>query len=127
MTGYTMVGEVPDFARSDERYEVGSALTRTNRSGEAIGHYRQAIALDPSGVASHLNLALDLWSLGRKDEAISVLSAAIRLNPSSAVLHTLLGRILELNNQPGAALDQLGVLHTVRVLPLGHFVGEEGA
>ena len=106
---------------------LGSALTRTNRSGEAIGHYRQAIALDPSGVASHLNLALDLWNLGRKDEAFRALSAAIRLNPSSAVLHTLLGRILELNNQPGEALDQLGVLHAVRVLPLGRFVGEEGA
>ena len=78
-------------------------LTRTNRSGEAIGHYRQAIALDPSGVASHLNLALDLWNLGRKDEAIRALSAAVRLNPSSAVLHTLLGRILELDNQPGEA------------------------
>jgi tetratricopeptide (TPR) repeat protein len=44
--------------------------------------------------------------LGRKDEAIHALSAAIRLNPSSAVLHTLLGRILELNNQPGEAIDQ---------------------
>ena len=79
------------------------------------------------GVASHLNLALDLWNLGRKDEAFRALSAAIRLNPSSAVVLTLLGRILELNNQPGEALDQLGVLHAVRVLPLGHFVGEEGA
>jgi tetratricopeptide (TPR) repeat protein len=106
---------------------LGSALTRTNRSGEAIGHYRQAIALDASGVASHLNLALDQWNLGREDEAIRALSAAIRLNPSSAVLHTLLGRILELNNQPGEALDQLGVLHAVHVLPLGRFVGEEGA
>lgn len=28
---------------------LGSALTRTNRSGEAIGHYRQAIAPVPSG------------------------------------------------------------------------------
>ena len=119
-------------ARLEEKYEeafreagfdeVGSPPeSRPGRTGFA-GHRPR-----PLGGASHLNLALDLWDLGRKDEAIRALSAAIRLNPSSAVLHTLLGRILELNNQPGEALDQLGVLHAVRVLPLGRFVGEEGA
>ena len=44
---------------------ISVPLTRTNRSVEAIG-----FALDPSGGAGRLNLALDLWNLGRKDEAI---------------------------------------------------------
>ncbi len=85
---------------------LGAALTRTSRHEEAIVHYRRAIVLDPTAFTSRLNLTVDLWHMGRTDEVVRELPAALRLNPRSPELHALSGKILEINNQHGQALDQ---------------------
>src|SRR5262250_3212183 len=60
------------------RYGLGNKLIPEGGSlEEAVEHLTVATQLDPTHVASHLGLGRVLVSLGRKDEAKSILQAGI--------------------------------------------------
>ena len=59
--------------------------------GEAIGHYRQAIALRPDLATAHDNLGNACLMKGQFDEAITHCTEAVRLDPDLPEAHADLG------------------------------------
>ncbi|MBI3666328.1 MAG: tetratricopeptide repeat protein [Acidobacteria bacterium] len=57
----------------------------TRRYKEAVGLYRQAVALDPELWDAHAQLGVNLWRLGEEAEARRHLETAYRGDPYSAV------------------------------------------
>jgi TolB-like protein/DNA-binding winged helix-turn-helix (wHTH) protein/Flp pilus assembly protein TadD len=74
------------------------------RVDEAIGLYKQAIALDPLKANFHLALAYELYIAGRYEEARDPLQSAADLNPQLSSLHLTWGQILLSEGRPTEAL-----------------------
>jgi len=67
------------------RYSLGLALYDKGRLEEAIGHYEEAIRLDPKGFsAARFTLGDALRAKGRLEEAIGHYREAIRLDPQES-------------------------------------------
>src|SRR5262249_4177341 len=66
---------------------LGFALADQGRIDEAIGHYREAISLQPNFAEAHANLGIALAKQGRIDEAIPEFQATVRLTPAVALAH----------------------------------------
>jgi tetratricopeptide (TPR) repeat protein len=60
----------------------GVAAARAGRSEEAVGHYRAALAQNPSHMPAHLNLASLLLHSGQAEAAIEACQAATSLAES---------------------------------------------
>jgi TolB-like protein/Tfp pilus assembly protein PilF len=81
--------------------------TRLGRFGEAIGLYRQAIALDPVSPVHHWSLGRVLYYADRLDEAAASLRKAVSLMPDSIRSHYLLGRVLLAQGDAHGALAEM--------------------
>jgi len=68
---------------------LGRALSAEGENDEAIGHYREAIAINPSYVDPHYNLADTFVKQNKLDQAIEHLREAVRITPSFAALNNL--------------------------------------
>jgi len=96
--------------------EPGSAAVLGNRAhlarilgqmDEAIGLYKQAIALDPLRANFHLALGYELYVAGRYEEAAAALQKAQELNPQLSSLHLTFGQILLSEGQWQKALEEM--------------------
>lgn len=96
--------------------EPGSAAVLGNRAylarklgrvEEAIGLYKQAIALDPLRANYHLALGYGLYFIGRYEEALDALEKAQELNPQLSSLHLTRGQILLLEGRQQQALAEM--------------------
>jgi tetratricopeptide (TPR) repeat protein len=67
--------------------KVGDELVRRGRGPEAVPHYAAAFRLRPEWDGAAGNLGQALASTGRIPEALAVLDAGLRRNPSSEWLH----------------------------------------
>jgi tetratricopeptide (TPR) repeat protein len=61
---------------------LGQLAGQQGRADEAMGHYREAIRLNPDHAASHESLGLALAGAGQTQAAIRHLRAAVRLDPT---------------------------------------------
>jgi serine/threonine-protein kinase len=77
-----------------------------NRREEALSYRREAVSLDPLNVIQQGNLASDLTSLGRYDEAEAIARRAVELQPASAQIHFLIARIHLGRGKPDDALRE---------------------
>ncbi len=75
------VSKSPEKARP--RNNLGIALFREGKTGEALVEYRLAVRFDPGYAEARTNLGIALASDGRLDEAIDELRSAARIDPSS--------------------------------------------
>ncbi|MEE9606917.1 MAG: tetratricopeptide repeat protein [Myxococcota bacterium] len=96
------------WLRSDPRsaqahYSYGQVLVREQRFEEAIGHFRRALAVNPSFLA-HNKLGLALASLDRHAEAVRHQRRALRLRPDSAQAHLQLAESLRATGELDEAL-----------------------
>jgi type II protein arginine methyltransferase len=67
----------PKFAaRSDHQLLSGHLQRARGRAQEAMGHFRQALAVEPGSIPARLALASLLFSLGRRKEVRAELEAA---------------------------------------------------
>ncbi|HET8922003.1 MAG TPA: winged helix-turn-helix domain-containing protein [Candidatus Acidoferrum sp.] len=96
--------------------EPGSAAVLANRAHftrmlgrveEAIGLYKQAIALDPLRANFHLALGYELSLIGRYEEALPALQKAQELNPLLSSLHLTRGKILFLQGRGREAVAEM--------------------
>jgi tetratricopeptide (TPR) repeat protein len=85
---------------------LGDALDKKGRSGEAIAQFQQAIHLQPGYDLAHNNLGAALYKKGQIDEAISQYQEAIRLKPGDAEAHNNLGIALCKKGQIDEAISQ---------------------
>jgi TolB-like protein/DNA-binding winged helix-turn-helix (wHTH) protein/Flp pilus assembly protein TadD len=77
------------------------------RVEEAIGLYKQAIAIDPLRANFHLALGYELYVVGRYDEAEAALQKAQELNPRLSSLHLTRGKILFSEGRRQEALAEI--------------------
>jgi tetratricopeptide (TPR) repeat protein len=73
------------------RNNLGMALLLQGRIDEALGHFREALALDPGRALSHYNIGFTLSHQGKPREAIGYLRESLRLHPPDADAHFTLG------------------------------------
>jgi tetratricopeptide (TPR) repeat protein len=72
-------------------FELGNALSKANKFGQAIGYFRAALALRPETAALYTNLGIALKGNGRWEEATAAYRQAIDLHPRDALAHFNLG------------------------------------
>jgi Flp pilus assembly protein TadD len=73
---------------------LGSALAEQGSLTEAIGHYYEALRIEPGYADAHYNLANALAEQGRLQEAIDHYSEALQIRPRYAQAHYNLGLVL---------------------------------
>jgi tetratricopeptide (TPR) repeat protein len=84
-------------------YNLGYVLQHSNRTGEAMEHYRAALRLKPDHPDANLNLGIALIGTGHAQEATNYLAAALRAKPGYARAEGALGlALLELGDYAGA-------------------------
>jgi len=92
-----LVGKYPAYVRAYDR--LGLCYESLGKSDEAISYYRKAIELtkeEPSPwVWPSLNLGTYLIQLGRLEESVEYLQAAVRISPRMAQPHYRLGIAFE--------------------------------
>lgn len=72
-------------------FSLGIALFQTGKVQEAIGHYEQALRIQPDYVVAHYNLGVALVQQGRLQEATGHYEEALRLRPDYPEAHNNLG------------------------------------
>lgn len=82
---------------------LGKALVREKRFGEAFPHLHKALALKP-GADAHYNLGVALSHRGRPREAMDEYREALALDPDYADAHGALALLLDRAGQPRDAL-----------------------
>jgi serine/threonine-protein kinase len=75
-------------------FELGWALNVSERSNEALGFYRAALALRPEASPAHNGVGVALGYLGRDDEAIRYFEQALKIDPNLIMAHVNLGMLL---------------------------------
>jgi Tfp pilus assembly protein PilF/dipeptidyl aminopeptidase/acylaminoacyl peptidase len=80
----------PDSASA--QYNLGSSLARSGNFAEAENHLRRALKKSPNS-QTYTGLGIVLWQLGRADEAIANLQAAIEADPTNATARQKLAEI----------------------------------
>jgi len=86
---------------------LGNVLDDAGRREEAIGYFRQAIAMAPAVGKPHYNLAVTELRLRRVDEAIAELQAAEKVDHKYASPYFMLGRIYVAQEKLYLAQEQL--------------------
>jgi tetratricopeptide (TPR) repeat protein len=77
-------------------YDIGMALDREGRLGEAIKEYGEAVRLDPRDGEAHNLLGSALFRSGRVGEAVAQYQLAILFKPDAARMHYNLAMALDL-------------------------------
>jgi len=85
---------------------LGIALDREGRTGEAISQFQETIRLTPDDAEAQNNLGVALNKMGRIDEAISHYQEAIRLKPGFAGFYNNLGIAFGMKGQIDEAINQ---------------------
>jgi tetratricopeptide (TPR) repeat protein len=87
------------------RKALAASLIALDRGAEAVGVYREAVALRPDDAEAQLRLGRALLLVaGDAEGAVAALEAALRLSPQSAEAYGLLGTAqLALGHVPEAA------------------------
>jgi len=85
---------------------LGMTLQEAGRLPEAIGHYAQALRLNPDYAEAHDGLGVALAGQGKMQEAIGQYEQALRLNASLAEAHYNLGADLAEQGKVQEAISQ---------------------
>jgi len=85
------------------RNNLGMAVALAGQMDEALGHFREALALDPARALSHYNIGFTLSHQGQPREAIGYLRESLRLHPQDADAHFALGVSLAAIGERGEA------------------------
>jgi tetratricopeptide (TPR) repeat protein len=88
-----------DPGSASAQYNLGSSLARSGKYAEAESHLRIALKLSPNA-QTHTGLGIVLSELGRTDEAVANLEAAVEADPKNAVARQ---KLAELQQSSGRA------------------------
>jgi len=85
---------------------LGSALSSSGRTGEAIRYHQAAVSIRPDVAIANNNLGRCLTDTDRPNEAIECYRVALRLDPSSAISAYNLGYTLRITGRLDEAIEQ---------------------
>jgi len=107
--GETLFRHALDVTRNNwlAQCNLGVALEEAGKMSEAIGHYEQALQIEPDYPQAHYNLGNALLKAGRLGEAMEHWSQAARLRPDFAEAHYNLGVALMGQGRLPEAVDHL--------------------
>lgn len=114
-----------DALSSDARYYLGLMQQVLGETGQAIGSYRAALAIDPDDAKAHRDLATAYLQIGRAELAIPHAEASVRLAPDGQTAWCNLAATYSLVKRYDDALDayrtatELGDLEAPVLLGLG--------
>ncbi len=114
-----------DALSSDARYYLGLMQQVLGETGQAIGSYRDALAIDPDDAKAHRDLATAYLQIGRPDMAIPHAEASVRLSPDDQTAWCNLAATYSLEDRYDDALNayrtatELGDLEAPVLLGLG--------
>jgi Flp pilus assembly protein TadD len=74
-------------------FNLGSAYAREGDFAIAEAHFLAALASEPTA-AAHTALGIALWEQNRREDAVSHLQAAVRLDPNNTKAYDQLGKML---------------------------------
>ena len=97
------VAKWPNNSRAQNN--LGEALLDSGKVAEAIGHYEQALQIQPDYAEAHNNLGNALVKARKLHEAIGHYEQALRINPDLAEAHYKLGVTLEQDGRFQDALE----------------------
>jgi tetratricopeptide (TPR) repeat protein len=86
------------------RHNLGTALLREGRLGEAIVHFREVVRLKPTSAPAHYYLGTALSRNGQTVEAIQAYREALRIKVDYAEAHNNLGTALARSGQDSEAI-----------------------
>jgi tetratricopeptide (TPR) repeat protein len=84
--------------------DLGAVLMQVGKINDAIGHYEQALRINPNYADVHYNLGGALVQAGRVPEAIGHWQQAVRIKPDFAEAHYNLGNALLQTGKPKEAM-----------------------
>ena len=90
-----------DPGSASAQYNLGSSLARSGQYAEAESHLRKALKISPN-TQTYTGLGIVLSQLGRTDEAVASLQAAIKADPKNA---TAQQKLAEIQQNSGRADD----------------------
>jgi predicted CXXCH cytochrome family protein len=93
--------------RSDAHNNLGTALVALGDTGQALHHYRIAVAATPGSSTANFNLGLTLAEQGKLSEARQYLETTTKLAPDLYEAHLKLGELLLSQDQAAAAAPHL--------------------
>jgi len=111
---------------------LGRAALNQGRRTEAIGHFRQALRVDPGRRGARLNLASTLLDMGRAKDAEPLLREAIEQKEDDVEALNALGRALVLLGSEDEAekmflqADAIGGVHATPLANLGLLRAKQG-
>ena len=85
---------------------LGLVLEHAGMVREAIGHYEQALRIQPEYAEAHNNLGMALAQLGRMPEAVAHWEQALRIKPHDAEAYNNLGDALLQEGKVGDAIGR---------------------
>jgi protein O-mannosyl-transferase len=94
---------------------LGDALDKQGRYGEAMRHYGEALKIKPDEAFVYDKLATDLDIVGRPDDAVAYYRKSLQLDPGNAQVHNNLGITLIRRGEAGEAISEF--MQAVRLDP----------
>ena len=110
VVGSATVSAMTDAERAIAMYEIGGEHDSAGREREAVGPYREALALGlPPDVdlRCRIQLASTLRNLGETEEAVAILRAAMAAHPGHRAARMFLALCLHSDGQAAAAVHEL--------------------
>ncbi len=85
-------------------YNTGNQLKEAGKLDEAIGHYQQALQVQPDCVEALNQLGAAYYLQGKIGEAIALVQQAIKIQPDFAEAYKTLGNLLQAQGKLDAAM-----------------------
>jgi len=86
--------------------DLGDVLLQQGQTQDAIGHFNEALRINPAYAEAHVNLGNALFQQGHTQDAIAQYRTALQINPAAAEAHNNLGLALLQQGRPDEALDE---------------------
>jgi tetratricopeptide (TPR) repeat protein len=99
---------------ADAEYEIGEILRQRGQLEQAAERFGKALEYHPEFEEAQIGVARTLITLGRPQEAVAHLLAAIRLNPLNAVPHFLLASAYKALGNTSNAQKEMATFHKLR-------------
>lgn len=99
-----------DAERAIALYEIGGENDSAGRADDAVGPYREVLALGlppDLDLRCRIQMASTLRNLGEHEEAVAMLRAAVAAHPDHRAARTFLALALHSDGQGAAAVHEL--------------------
>jgi Tfp pilus assembly protein PilF len=96
-----------DQGLADAYWQRGILRAHQTRAKDAVADLEKALALRPSRVEAHADLAMAYYDLGKEDRALAEWQKAIAAQPNQAEWRFHYGKLLNLRLENAAAAEQL--------------------